>query len=221
MAKAGKSAKAHRSAKRSERPTGRSPAGENDAERSSREPASTRRERPAPKARDGSELEGLPDEQAYQLVLNYAGRLLSIKDWSQSGMGERLRERFKKSPLATDLAARVAERMREIGALDDARFARGFIRQRLGRKSLAQATREASQKGISREVAQEAIESLREEGLIAAPMDQAYEVWSKKFGELPTDDRSRAKQARFMASRGFSYEALSKAWTRAKREQDE
>jgi regulatory protein len=179
------------------------------------------RERPAPKPRDGSELEGLPEEEAYKRFFSYAGRLLAIKDWSEAGLAERLAERFKKYPQAAELAARASARMREIGGLDDARFARGFIRQRLGRKSVMQATRELTQKGISREVAAEAVDALRDEGLIEDPADQAYLVWSKKFGALPTDDKSRAKQARFMASRGFSYDALSKAWARAKRGDDD
>lgn len=218
FAKAGKSSK--RSA-RSESGPSRRARSDRAGEGASSESAPAKRERPAPKPRDGTELLGMPEELAYQQVFTYAGRLLSMKDWSEAGMRERLQERFKKAPQAEQWAAQASQRMREIGALDDARFARGFIRQRLGRKSLSQAAREASLKGISREVAQQAIESLREEGLIAEPMDQAFDVWNKKFGALPTDDRSRAKQARFMASRGFSYEAISKAWARAKRELDE
>jgi regulatory protein len=38
---------------------------------------------------------------------------------------------------------------------------------------------------------------------------RAYAVWSKKFSDLPTTPAERAKQARFLASRGFSSAAIT------------
>lgn len=189
--------------------------------RSGRGERDDREEKPRaqPKPRDGSELSALSPEDAYKAIFTHAGRLLAIKDWSRDGLAQRLAERFKLAPGSHAMAAKAADRMREIGALDDARFARGFIRARLGKRSVEQAVRELSAHGVSASDAQIAVEELRQEGLIAEPADQAYELWSKKFDSLPADERERGKQSRYMASRGFSYDALNRIWSRLKREE--
>lgn len=174
----------------------------------------------AKKNRDGSELAQAPREQAAKAVFEHAGRLIAIKDWSREGMRERLAERFRGHPEAQALASEAAARLEALGALDDLRFARGFIRARLGKRSLQAALRELSRKGISQERAEQAVEELRSEGLVAEGGDHAFDVWRRKFGELPCNEKDKARQARFMASHGFSYSAMSKAWARAKSSED-
>ena len=39
---------------------------------------------------------------------------------------------------------------------------------------------------------------------------RAQAVWRKKFGELPQTPNDRAKQARFLAARGFSQSIIGK-----------
>jgi regulatory protein len=41
-------------------------------------------------------------------------------------------------------------------------------------------------------------------------LERAREVWQKKFGEAAQDPRERAKQARFLLTRGFAAEVVSK-----------
>jgi regulatory protein len=45
-------------------------------------------------------------------------------------------------------------------------------------------------------------------GLNATEFERAREVWRRKFGALPQDAAQRAKQARFLAARGFSGEVV-------------
>lgn len=33
--------------------------------------------------------------------------------------------------------------------------------------------------------------------------ERAYDIWERKFGQAPTDQKAYAKQYRFMANRGF------------------
>lgn len=155
-------------------------------------------------------------DEAYKIVFTHAGKLIAIKDWSQQDLADRLMTRFRKAPGIDELSKRAALKMVEIGALDDARFARGFLRNRLTKKSLASSLRDLKSHGIDKDVAQGAIDELTAEGLIEAPNDQAFAVWRKKFNRFPLDDKERAKQARFMASRGFSYDAINKVWAKAK-----
>lgn len=171
--------------------------------------------RPA-KPRDGSELAEKTAQEAFKAVFEHAGRLFAIKDWSREGLVKRLGERFGEHPEAARLAEAAAARMAELGILDDVRFARGFLRSRLSKRSLQAALREVERKGVSKEDAEAAVEQLRDEGILGAPADHAFEVWTRKFGQVPANERERGRQARFMAARGFSYSAISKVWAQAK-----
>jgi regulatory protein len=39
-------------------------------------------------------------------------------------------------------------------------------------------------------------------------LQRAASLWQRRFGTLPSDERERARQARFLAGRGFSGEAI-------------
>lgn len=169
-----------------------------------------------PKPRDGSELTEKTSQEALKVIMGHAGRLFSIKDWSRVGLVKRLGERFGEHPEAASLSEAVANRMAELGILDDIRFARGFLRSRLSKRSLQAAVREVERKGVSKEDAEAAVDQLRAEGILGEPLDHAFEVWKRKFGQLPVNERERGRQSRFMAARGFSYSAISKIWAQAK-----
>ena len=62
---------------------------------------------------------------------------------------------------------------------------------------------ELQAKGLPAEAVAQAVA-----GLQATEVDRAREVWRKKFGEPAADAAGRAKQMRFLASRGFSPEAI-------------
>ena len=62
---------------------------------------------------------------------------------------------------------------------------------------------ELQAKGLDAEQVALAVASLK-----ATEVERAREVWRKKFGELPPDAAQRAKQARFLAARGFGGEVI-------------
>ena len=64
---------------------------------------------------------------------------------------------------------------------------------------------ELQSKGLAPEAVLQAVEQLR-----ATEVERAREVWRKKFGEPPADAAERAKQMRFLASRGFGGESIRK-----------
>jgi regulatory protein len=176
------------------------------------------RERPTKiyKPRDGSDLVESSREDIFKIVFTHAGKLISIKDWSNRSLAKRLAERFRLAPDINAIAEEVAKKMETIGALDDLRFARGLLRSKLTKSSLSSASRATMMAGVDKQTCEEALDELRAEGLVEEPADQAYKVWRKKFDHYPLDDRERSKQARFMASRGFSYDAISRVWSRVK-----
>ncbi len=64
---------------------------------------------------------------------------------------------------------------------------------------------ELQAKGLEPEAVAQALHSLR-----ATEVERAQEVWRKKFGATPANATERAKQIRFLASRGFGADAIQK-----------
>jgi regulatory protein len=47
-------------------------------------------------------------------------------------------------------------------------------------------------------------------GLKETEYQRAYELWTRKYGERALDQKERARQYRFLASKGFSSEVVAK-----------
>ena len=98
-------------------------------------------------------------------------------------------------PLLDDLEKR--------GWLSEARFVEQLTTVRRRRFGAARILYELREKGVS-EAALAAAQSRLKDGEV----ESARAVWKKKFGSLPTSLEERARQARFLAGRGFSAEAV-------------
>lgn len=99
--------------------------------------------------------------------------------------------------LLDDLTAR--------GWLSDARAATQFIHAKRGRFGTQRITHELHQRGISDELIDAVLPALKESELATA-----RDVWQRKFGALPKDAKEKARQMRFLQSRGFSLETIFK-----------
>ena len=89
--------------------------------------------------------------------------------------------------------------------LSDARAAEQMINQRRRRFGTQRITHELRQKGITDVLIDDAIPQLK-----ATELETARDVWQRKFGIPPQDQKEKAKQARFMQSRGFSMDIIFK-----------
>ena len=89
------------------------------------------------------------------------------------------------------------------GFISDRRVVESVIHPCAARLGTGRVKQELQAKGISVDVMAEALEGLRGTEVL-----RAREVWRKKFGEPATDPAGRAKQMRFLASRGFGAEAI-------------
>ena len=99
--------------------------------------------------------------------------------------------------LLDDLTAR--------GWLSDARAATQLVHAKRSRFGLQRITHELRQKGIAEELISAALPELKDSELEAARV-----VWQKKFGTAPRDEKEKAKQVRFLQSRGFAMDAIFK-----------
>ncbi len=95
------------------------------------------------------------------------------------------------------------------GWLSEARFVEQMTTVRRRRFGAARILHELREKGVSEAALTAAQSQLKE-----SEFDAARAVWKKKFGSLPTTLEERARQARFLASRGFSAEAVHRVLRR-------
>ena len=85
------------------------------------------------------------------------------------------------------------------GLVDDARVVETLVNRRSGKLGASRLRQELQAKGVSAELVAETMAGLKDTELA-----RAQAVWQKKFGQLAATSAERNKQARFLASRGFS-----------------
>ncbi len=107
------------------------------------------------------------------------------------------------SQLHPDSLNALLDDLTERGWLSDARAATQLLHAKRSRFGMQRITHELRQKGIAEELISAALPALKE-----SELDAAREVWQRKFGTLPQDDREKAKQIRFMQSRGFGFDVI-------------
>lgn len=130
-----------------------------------------------------------------------AMRCLARREHSRAELRAKLRPHVQEGE---DLEA-VLDELERRNWLSDARAAEQTInikRPRFGAQRVAQ---ELRQKGIAENLISEAIPRLKE-----TELEAAREVWKKKFGVAPQNAKEKAKQVRFLQSRGFALEVVFK-----------
>ena len=91
------------------------------------------------------------------------------------------------------------------GLLSDARFANGVVAQKSATHSKRAIGAALKARGVDDEAIARAIEGSAiddERAMIA--------LWRRRFGKAPADEREKARQVRFLQSRGFSLSAILK-----------
>jgi regulatory protein len=89
------------------------------------------------------------------------------------------------------------------GFISEQRVVESVVNRRAARLGAGRVKQELQAKGISAELVADAVERLR-----GTETERAREVWRKKFGAPAADAAGRARQVRFLASRGFGGEAI-------------
>ena len=85
------------------------------------------------------------------------------------------------------------------GLVNDARVVETLVNRRSSKLGASRLRQELQAKGVSAELVAETMA-----GLKGSELARAQAVWQKKFGQLAATSAERNKQARFLASRGFS-----------------
>ncbi|HMN92035.1 MAG TPA: recombination regulator RecX [Hydrogenophaga sp.] len=126
-------------------------------------------------------------------------RLLAAREHSRAELEKKLAA-HEESP---GELARALDELQAKGFISEQRVVDSLIHRRAARLGTGRLKQELQARGISAEAMAEAVQALR-----STEVDRAREVWRKKFGEPATDAAGRAKQMRFLASRGFGADAI-------------
>lgn len=91
------------------------------------------------------------------------------------------------------------------GWQSDARFVQSFQRVKATKQGSALIAQGLRQKGVDPELITQTLDQLK-----ATEFDRARAVWDKKFGKVGVshDPKEKARQARFLASRGFGGDVI-------------
>ena len=128
---------------------------------------------------------------------------LALREYGQKELINKLRSKG----FSDEISSSVVERLTEDGLQNDSRFIESFIRSRIKQgKGQLKITQELEQKNLSSQSIFSALDNLDMNWL-----ELAHEVRIKKFGNnLPDDFNKKAKQIRFLQSRGFENEIIRK-----------
>lgn len=128
-------------------------------------------------------------------------RALSRREYSRQELQRKLRQSAEPDELEP-LEALLDEFVQR-GWISDSRYAEQVAFARRNKFGSLRVAQELRQQGVSDSLIDEALQPLRENELATA-----WAVWQKKFSGPPTDMKERAKQMRFLQSRGFSAEVI-------------
>jgi len=99
--------------------------------------------------------------------------------------------------------ARILDDLQAKGFIDEQRVVDSVLHRRAPRLGAMRVKQELQAKGLPASLVAEAVTALR-----ATELQRAREAWQRRFGVLPADARERARQARFLAARGFGGDVI-------------
>ena len=126
-------------------------------------------------------------------------RLLSQREHSRTELERKLAQH-------EEVPGELAKALDELQARDfinDGRAVDSVVNRRSGKLGSARIKQELAAKGLSGEAVAEAMANLKD-----SELSRAQEVWRKKFGTAPQEPQEKAKQMRFLLSRGFPSEVV-------------
>ena len=144
-------------------------------------------------------------------------RLLSLREYSRKDLAAKLAESEARcGKLGGDQAEQAPEsRNAQIeavlddfearGWLSDERFAEALVRRRSERYGMRKIADELERAGVDSKQSAKLLGVLKE-----TEFQRAYDLWMRKYGQCATEQKERARQYRFLASKGFGSDIVAK-----------
>lgn len=132
-------------------------------------------------------------------ITGRALRLLSQREHSRAEL-ERKLARFEEEPGSL---AQALDKLQAKDFINEGRVVESIIHRRASKLGASRIKQELQAKGLEPQAVADAVSQLR-----STELDRAREIWRKKFGSPAVDAAERAKQMRFLASRGFGGDTI-------------
>ncbi len=144
-------------------------------------------------------------------------RLLSLREYSRKTLAAKLAEsesmwgklggeQTEQTPEARSVQIEaVLDDFEARGWLSDERFAEALVRRRSERYGTRKIADELDRAGVDSQQSAKLLGALKE-----TEFQRAYDLWSRKYGQKAQDQKERARQYRFLASKGFSSDIVAK-----------
>ena len=126
-------------------------------------------------------------------------RALARRDYSRTELTRKL---ARGGESVADIEALLGE-FEASGWLSDERYAGGAARQRQGRYSQRYIVEDLRAKGVDADTAKIAVCALEQDDYATA-----LALWQQRFGRPPADQKEKARQVRFLQSRGFALQIV-------------
>ena len=143
-----------------------------------------------------------------QRALEYLGK----REYSYTELGQKLKAYAEDGD---DIPA-LLEDFKARGWLSDARFTEQIVHARQTKFGSAKIAHELREKGVADHLIADAIEQVKD-----SELNNATEVWRKKFKHGPQNREEWAKQARFLQSRGFGFDMIKKVLNATEAEEND
>jgi regulatory protein len=128
-------------------------------------------------------------------------RLLSQREHSRLELERKLAQH----ETAPGELTKALDELQARGFISEARVVESVVHRRASKLGTARVKQELQSKGLSAEAMADALEQLR-----STELERAREVWARKFGTPATEPKEKARQIRFLVSRGFAAEVVRK-----------
>ena len=135
-----------------------------------------------------------------QRALEYLGK----REYSYAELDQKLKTYLEEDE-SIEVVTAILEDFKARGWLSDARFTEQIVHARSHKFGSAKIANELREKGVSQELIENAIEQVKQNEL-----DNAKDIWRKKFKATPASRDEWARQARFLQSRGFGFDVIKK-----------
>jgi regulatory protein len=136
-------------------------------------------------------------EPGARRLLRLAVAALARREHSRAEIERKLLRRLLPEEQAQDVALAL-DQLQARGLLSDQRMAEALVRTRATRYGRLRIAQELDRRGVDRDTITATLPAAADEAALAA------QLWRRKFGQLPATPLDRARQARFLAARGFS-----------------
>jgi regulatory protein len=142
----------------------------------------------------------MPKQPAPSLM-GRALRYLSRREHSQQELRKKLLPFAESEEELADLLLKLEKQ----GWLSNERFAEGLARRKSDRYGSLKIVDQLKQNGIELETVDRLKDQLKQ-----TDAQRAWDLWDRKFGALAEDQKNKAKQMRYLVSKGFPLEIVSK-----------